>query len=113
MTPLNILISNLALSDCLLCVVNVPSTLIEICCVYWPLRDDFDELCKFFGLSQGLLIFVSTITIVVIAVDRYQVNCVCYMISFIHACAINILNVSVFGTIIIIINIYFKSDFSL
>ncbi|XP_077285495.1 neuropeptide F receptor-like [Arctopsyche grandis] len=71
-TPLNILIWNLALSDCFSCLVNAPTTMMEICFKHWLLPDS-TFLCKVVGSFQGLVIFVSTLTIVTIAVDRYQI----------------------------------------
>lgn len=71
-TARNIFIVNLAISDLLLCLVTMPLTLIEILSKYWPLGDS-NLLCKMIGTLQGTSIFVSTISILAIALDRYQV----------------------------------------
>ncbi|KAJ1525272.1 hypothetical protein ONE63_010096 [Megalurothrips usitatus] len=71
-TARNMFIVNLAVSDLLLCLVTMPLTLMEITTRYWPLgREEF--LCKMLGTLQALSIFVSTISITAIALDRYQV----------------------------------------
>ncbi|CRK92098.1 CLUMA_CG005664, isoform A [Clunio marinus] len=99
---INIFIVNLAISDLLLCLVTMPLTLIEILSKYWPLGNtwsiifsrfydfllayllfvnqlflsfsgDSALLCKMIGALQGTSIFVSTISITAIALDRYQV----------------------------------------
>ncbi|CAL8078084.1 unnamed protein product [Orchesella dallaii] len=71
-TPRNMFIINLAVSDLLLCVVTMPVTLMEIVTVYWPLGNHV-YLCKLFGCLQAISIFVSTISITAIALDRYHV----------------------------------------
>ncbi|KAK3932304.1 Neuropeptide F receptor [Frankliniella fusca] len=71
-TARNMFIVNLAVSDLLLCLVTMPLTLMEILCKYWPLgREEF--ICKILGALQAVSIFVSTISITAIALDRYQV----------------------------------------
>ncbi|KFB38718.1 AGAP004123-PA-like protein [Anopheles sinensis] len=71
-TARNMFIVNLAVSDLLLCLVTMPLTLVEILTKYWPLgRLPF--LCKSIGTLQATSIFVSTISITAIALDRYQV----------------------------------------
>ncbi|KAE8736679.1 Neuropeptide F Receptor, partial [Frankliniella occidentalis] len=70
-TARNMFIVNLAVSDLLLCLVTMPLTLMEILCKYWPLgREEF--ICKILGALQAVSIFVSTISITAIALDRYQ-----------------------------------------
>ncbi|KAJ6637638.1 Neuropeptide F receptor [Pseudolycoriella hygida] len=71
-TVRNLFIVNLAVSDLLLCIVTMPLTLIEILTKYWPLGD-YGHLCKMIGTLQAISIFVSTISITSIALDRYQV----------------------------------------
>lgn len=51
----------------------MPLTLIEILTKYWPLGD-YGNLCKMIGALQAISIFVSTISITSIALDRYQVR---------------------------------------
>jgi neuropeptide Y receptor len=71
-TARNMFIVNLAISDLLLCLITMPLTLMEILTKYWPLgRCPF--VCKTLGTLQATSIFVSTISITAIALDRYQV----------------------------------------
>lgn len=71
-TARNMFIVNLAVSDLLLCLITMPLTLMEILTKYWPLgRQAF--ICKMLGTLQATSIFVSTISITAIALDRYQV----------------------------------------
>jgi len=67
----NAFIINLAVSDLLLCLVTMPLTLIELLNDHWLLGDSVLS-CKAAGSLQALSVFVSTITIAVIALDRYQ-----------------------------------------
>ncbi|XP_069958264.1 neuropeptide F receptor [Cherax quadricarinatus] len=71
-TARNVFIINLAISDLLLCLVTMPLTLVELFSQYWPLGDH-PFLCKLVGPLQATSIFVSTISITAIALDRYQV----------------------------------------
>ena len=70
-TPRNTFIINLAVSDLLLCLVTTPLTLIEIVNDHWPLGDSAVS-CKVTGGLQAVSVFVSTISITAIALDRYQ-----------------------------------------
>ena len=70
-TQRNAFIINLAVSDILLCLVTMPLTLIEIVNDHWPLGDSVVS-CKVAGGFQAVSVFVSTISITVIALDRYQ-----------------------------------------
>jgi len=70
-TPRNAFVINLAVSDLLLCLVTIPLTLIEILNDHWPLGDSVVS-CKAAGGFQAVSVFVSTISITAIAVDRYQ-----------------------------------------
>ena len=67
----NAFIINLAVSDLLLCFITMPLTLIELLNDHWPLGDSVLS-CKAAGGLQAVSIFVSTITITAIALDRYQ-----------------------------------------
>jgi len=67
----NAFIINLAVSDLLLCLVTMPLTLIELLNDHWLLGDSVLS-CKAAGGLQALSVFVSTITIAAIALDRYQ-----------------------------------------
>ncbi|XP_049823428.1 neuropeptide F receptor-like [Aethina tumida] len=71
-TPRNLFILNLAIADWLLCTVTMPLTLMEILAQYFPLGNS-PFLCKTIGAMQATSIFVSTISITAIALDRYQV----------------------------------------
>lgn len=70
-TARNMFIVNLAVSDALVCVVGTPLTLMELLTKHWPLPD-WPSLCKACGAIQAISIFVSTISITAIALDRYQ-----------------------------------------
>ncbi|XP_064110012.1 neuropeptide F receptor-like [Macrobrachium nipponense] len=71
-TARNVFIINLAISDLLLCLVTMPLTLMELLSQYWPLGDT-PFTCKLVGTLQATSIFVSTISITAIALDRYHV----------------------------------------
>jgi neuropeptide Y receptor len=51
----------------------MPLTLVEILTKYWPMGRQA-VLCKMIGTLQATSIFVSTISITAIALDRYQVS---------------------------------------
>ncbi|CAH4036944.1 neuropeptide F receptor [Pieris brassicae] len=70
-TARNMFIVNLAVSDTLVCCVGTPLTLMELLTKHWPLPD-WPGLCKACGAIQAISIFVSTISITAIALDRYQ-----------------------------------------
>ena len=73
-TARNVFIINLAISDLILCLATTPLTLVELLTQYWPLGDT-PFVCKLVGTLQATSIFVSTISITAIALDRYQVSC--------------------------------------
>lgn len=60
-------------ADLVLCLVTMPLTLVEILTKFWPLGK-YSVLCKMIGTLQATTIFVSTISITSIALDRYQVS---------------------------------------
>jgi neuropeptide F receptor len=68
-TARNMFIVNLAVSDLVLCLVTMPLTLMEVLTTYWPLGTH-DLPCKMLGALQATSIFVSTISITAIALDR-------------------------------------------
>ncbi len=70
-TQRNFFILNLAISDLVLCLVTMPLTLLDIVNKHWPLGDS-ELSCKVAGGLQAVSVFVSTISITVIALDRYQ-----------------------------------------
>ncbi|XP_076438125.1 QRFP-like peptide receptor [Babylonia areolata] len=62
-------ILNLALSDILTCVLCKPLTLVRLVLKNWPLGS---VLCKLVPSLQTVYVFVSTLTLVALAVDRYR-----------------------------------------
>lgn len=66
--PLNILIANLALSDLILCVITQTFNVIKFCRLQWPFGD---VMCKIVPLLAGTNVFVSTMTISAIALNRF------------------------------------------
>ncbi|XP_028967619.1 neuropeptide F receptor [Galendromus occidentalis] len=69
-TARNVYIINLAVSDLILCLFTMPFTLVEIVLRFWPLGK---STCKLVAGLEAISIFVSTISITAIAIDRYQV----------------------------------------
>ncbi|OQR78601.1 neuropeptide F receptor-like [Tropilaelaps mercedesae] len=69
-TARNVYIINLAISDLILCLFTMPFTLVELILRYWPLGT---VTCKLVGGLEATSIFVSTISITAIAIDRYNV----------------------------------------
>ncbi|KAL8558882.1 hypothetical protein ACOMHN_054313 [Nucella lapillus] len=69
-TPRNIFIINLAISDLTLCVFTQPLNLYLLIKTQWELGS---FMCKFVTMFQGTNVFVSTISITAIALDRFQV----------------------------------------
>ncbi|XP_041369772.1 neuropeptide F receptor-like [Gigantopelta aegis] len=69
-TPRNIFIINLAISDFTLCLFTQPLNLYKLMYVQWSLGS---LMCKFVTMFQGTNVFVSTISITAIALDRFQV----------------------------------------
>ncbi|GIX73185.1 neuropeptide F receptor [Caerostris darwini] len=69
-TARNVFIINLAISDLILCLFTMPFSLVEITMKFWPLGV---LPCKLVAGLQGTSIFVSTISITAIALDRYKV----------------------------------------
>jgi len=66
-----LLMINLALSDLLLCILTMPLTLMEIVTFSWPLGN-YPFLCRLTGCVQAISVYVSTLTIAAIALDRYH-----------------------------------------
>ncbi|UYV68402.1 NPY1R [Cordylochernes scorpioides] len=69
-TARNVFIINLAISDLILCLFTMPFSLVEIVLKFWPLGT---LTCKLVAALQATSIFVSTISITAIALDRYKV----------------------------------------
>lgn len=70
-TPRNIFIINLAISDLTLCVFTQPLNLYLLLRTQWELGS---FMCKLVTMFQGTNVFVSTISITAIALDRFQVR---------------------------------------
>ncbi|KAH8364610.1 hypothetical protein KR084_008886 [Drosophila pseudotakahashii] len=69
-TVTNIFITNLALSDILLCVLAVPFTPLYTFMGRWAFGR---SLCHLVSFAQGCSIYISTLTLTSIAIDRYFV----------------------------------------
>jgi len=70
-TPRNIFIINLAISDLTLCLFTQPFNLLKVLMPAWRLGR---FMCKFVPMCSGANVFVSTISITAIALDRFQVT---------------------------------------
>lgn len=72
-TPRNVFITNLAISDLTLCLFTQPFNVLRLLYIHqeWVLGD---FMCKLSAMFQGTNIFVSTISITAIALDRFQVR---------------------------------------
>ena len=70
-TPRNIFIINLAISDLTLCLFTQPFNLLKVLMPDWRLGR---FMCKFVPMCSGANVFVSTISITAIALDRFQVT---------------------------------------
>ncbi|XP_005599765.2 neuropeptide Y receptor type 6-like [Equus caballus] len=68
-TVTNILIANLSLSDILVCLMCIPSTVIYTLMDHWIFGD---IMCKLTSYVQSVSISVSIFSLVLIAVERYQ-----------------------------------------
>ena len=69
-TVTNLFITNLALSDVLLCVLAVPFTPLYTFLGSWTFGD---TLCHLVPYAQGVSIYISTLTLTGIAIDRFLV----------------------------------------
>ena len=65
----NLLIANLTISDLLMTTLNIPSNLINILSKNWPFGL---FLCKLLPFLQATSIYVSSFTMTIIAINRYQ-----------------------------------------
>ncbi|XP_029459120.1 neuropeptide FF receptor 1-like [Rhinatrema bivittatum] len=72
-TVTNLFILNLAISDLLVGIFCVPTTLVDNLITGWPFSN---ALCKMSGLVQGMSVSASVFTLVAIAVDRFR--CIVY-----------------------------------
>lgn len=74
----NWFILNLTISDILTCVLCIPFTVIRLLLRDWPLGE---IMCKIVPTLQAVYVFVSTLTIVAIAIDRYRAIVYCSLRS--------------------------------
>ncbi|NP_001082858.2 neuropeptide FF receptor 1 like 3 [Danio rerio] len=72
-TVTNIFILNLAVSDLLVGIFCIPTTLVDNLITGWPFSN---TVCKLSGLVQGMSVSASVFTLVAIAVDRFR--CIVY-----------------------------------
>uniref|UniRef100_A0A8C8SBK5 Neuropeptide FF receptor 1 n=1 Tax=Pelusios castaneus TaxID=367368 RepID=A0A8C8SBK5_9SAUR len=72
-TVTNLFILNLAISDLLVGIFCVPTTLVDNLITGWPFSNG---VCKMSGLVQGMSVSSSVFTLVAIAVDRFR--CIIY-----------------------------------
>ncbi|XP_067326703.1 neuropeptide FF receptor 1-like [Anolis sagrei] len=68
-TVTNLFILNLAISDLLVGIFCVPTTLVDNLITGWPFSN---SICKLSGLAQGMSVSSSIFTLVAIAVDRFR-----------------------------------------
>jgi len=66
-TVTNFFILNLAMSDIVMCLFAVPFTPLQSFTGRWLFGD---VLCTLFPFSQGISVYISTLTLTIIAVDR-------------------------------------------
>lgn len=67
----NILIGLLATSDLLLS-CTMPLTAIDVLTRYWPFGKDTENLCRMVKTSSAVAVYLSSMTLTAIAVDRYH-----------------------------------------
>ncbi|XP_036382140.1 neuropeptide FF receptor 1 like 2 [Megalops cyprinoides] len=72
-TVTNLFILNLAVSDLLVGIFCIPTTLVDNLITGWPFSN---AVCKMSGLVQGMSVSASVFTLVAIAVDRFR--CIVY-----------------------------------
>ncbi|XP_067084059.1 neuropeptide FF receptor 1 like 2 [Osmerus mordax] len=72
-TVTNLFILNLAISDLLVGIFCIPTTLVDNLITGWPFTN---TVCKMSGLVQGMSVAASVFTLVAIAVDRFR--CIVY-----------------------------------
>ena len=84
-TPRNIFIINLSVSNILLCCFTMPLALLDLITKFWTtnmvndlfrlmnwISDVQEIMCKLMGFSQATCIFFSSFSILLIATDRHQ-----------------------------------------
>lgn len=67
-----VFIANLAVSDLLMTVLNIPFNVARVLLNDWPFGS---FMCSFMPLVQATSVYVSTFTMMFIALDRYRVIC--------------------------------------
>ena len=72
MTPRNIFITVLAISDILLCTFVMPLTAVDVLRNFWPFGPNMTVLCKLIGTIQATCVFFASFSILLVALDRYQ-----------------------------------------
>ena len=72
LTPRNVFITTLAISNILLCTFTMPLTIIDLLQKYWPWGPEMGILCKMIGSVQASCIFFSSFSILLVALDRYR-----------------------------------------
>ena len=72
LTPRNVFITTLAISDILLCTFTMPLTCIDVLGKYWPWGPEMSILCKMIGTIQASCVFFSSFSILLVALDRYR-----------------------------------------
>ena len=70
-TPRNLLIFNLAVTDLALA-ATIPFSASDALSKYWPWGPDNDVLCKISHSLPTTLVFMVSVIIIIIAVDRYR-----------------------------------------
>merc|ERR1712038_1417082 len=99
-TARNVFIVNLAISDLMLCLITMPLTLVEILYQTWQFGD-YPAACPVAALLQATSLFVSTLSITAIALDRrklivypheapYSTNFILTLVPVIWMCAIGL-----------------------
>lgn len=68
-TTVNVFIGNLAFSDLMMTIVNIPINTVRFVMANWVFGG---FLCSLFPFIQALVVYVSTLSMTYIAIDRYQ-----------------------------------------
>lgn len=68
-TSTNLLMANLVVSDLLMTIINIPFNIVRVLLNEWPFGS---ALCILVPLVQVTSVYVSTFTMTIIAIDRYQ-----------------------------------------
>ena len=71
LTTRNILIANLSISNILLCLFTMPLTMLDLIHTFLPLDSSQEVLCQLTSASQSTFVFFSSLSVTLIAVDRF------------------------------------------